>query len=79
MIDAAFYSYSAPEPAGFPEYPIRPEKAFYHPDLHEFVLPYKDVRASESPESMLLEFLQSSYEAAATLGKWDREALEMRR
>ena len=76
MIDAAFYSYAVPEPAGFPEFPIRPEKAFYHPDLHEFVLPYADVRASESPKAMLLEFLQSSYEAAATLGKWNREALE---
>jgi hypothetical protein len=78
MIDAAFYSYSAPEPAGFSEFPIRPEKALYHPDLHEFVLPYADVRVSASPKAMLLEFLQSSYDAAASLGKWDREALERR-
>jgi hypothetical protein len=78
MIDAAFYAYAVPEPAGFPEFPIRPGKAFYHPDLHEFVLPYEDVRTSESPKAMLLEFLQSSYEAAATLGKWDREALEQK-
>jgi hypothetical protein len=76
VIDAAFYSYAAPEPAGYHQSPIRPEKAFYHPVLHEFVLPYEDMRASASPKEMLLDFLQSSYEAAAILGKWDREALE---
>ncbi len=73
---AAFYSYTIPEPPGFRDHPVRPEKAFYHPQLHEFVLMYDDVRTSESPKEDLLEFLQTTYEAGATLGKWDREALE---
>jgi hypothetical protein len=76
--DAAFYSYIAPEPAGLSTSHIAPEHAFYHPDLHEFVLMYDAVRTSGSPRDELLEFLQSTYEAAATLGKWDREALEAR-
>ena len=73
---AAFYSYMAPEPAGFGDQPIHPKKAFYHPQLHEFLLMYDDVRNSDTPGEDLLAFLQSTYEAGATLGKWDREALE---
>ena len=73
---AAFYSYTIPEPPGFGDHPVRPEKAFYHPKLHEFVLMYDDVRKSASPKEDLLEFLQTTYEAGATLGNWDREALE---
>jgi hypothetical protein len=73
---AAFYCYIVPEPAGFAQSPVRPEKAFYHPQLHEFLLMYDDVRAAESPRETLLEFLQSTYEAAATLANWDRAALE---
>jgi Family of unknown function (DUF5996) len=76
VIDAAFYSYTAPEPPGFRESHVRPEKAFYNEQIHEFVLPYEDVRTSESPNTTLLEFLQSTYETGASLGKWDREALE---
>ena len=75
--DAAFYTYVAPEPAGFSTSHIAPEHAFYHPDLHEFVLMYDTVRTSGCPREQLLEFLQSTYEAAATLGRWDREALEV--
>jgi len=72
----AFYSYTVPEPVGFPQSPVRPASAFYHPALHEFILMYDDVRGSGSPREQLLEFLQSTYEAGATLAKWDREVLE---
>lgn len=72
----AFYAYAYPEPAGFAQSPVAPDAAFYSPDLREFVLPYDAVRQSESPDDTLLEFLQATYEAAATLAKWDRAALE---
>jgi len=73
---AAFYAYAAPEPHGFAAYKVQPEAAFYHPELHEFLLMYDDVRCAQSPRDTLLEFLQSTYEAAAILGKWDRNSLE---
>ncbi len=73
---AAFYSYAAPEPQGFKDKPVRPDSAFYDRQLGEFLLMYDDVRKTESPTGALLEFCQSTYEAAATLGKWDRGALE---
>jgi hypothetical protein len=73
---AAFYSYAYPELEGFSATPIKPEAAFYSTDLREFLLPYEAVRQSESPDRTLLDFLQSTYEAAANLAKWDREALE---
>ena len=72
----AFYSYSAPEPAGFREWPVRPAEARYDPQLGEFILMYDDVRTSASPSATLLDFCQSTYEAGATLAKWDRGALE---
>ena len=72
----AFYSYAYPEPPGFADAPAGPAGAFYSPDLHEFILPYARVRESSSPDETLLEFLQSTYEAAATLAGWDRAALE---
>jgi hypothetical protein len=72
----AFYSYAAPEPAGFKEAPVRPAKAFYSLQLNEFLLSYDDVRAAADPRAALLDFCQSSYEAAANLGKWDRGSLE---
>ena len=74
--DAAFYAYAAPEPAGYARSPVRPAAAYYHPDLKEFLLPYEKVRQSASPRQALLEFLQSTYEPAAELAKWDRQALE---
>jgi hypothetical protein len=73
---AAFYSYSAPQPPGFAERPVKPAKAFYHSQLGEFLLMYDDVRASASPARTLLDFCQSTYDAAADLGHWDRAALE---
>jgi len=72
----AFYSYAAPEPDGFAERKVNPAAAFYHPVMKEFLLKYDDVRVSKSPKDALLSFLQSTYDAAADLGKWDRKALE---
>jgi len=72
---AAFYTYAAPEAAGFKTAQVRPEKAFYSP-LGEFLLMYDDVRQSTEPEKLLMEFLQSTYEAGANLGNWPRAELE---
>ncbi len=72
----AFYSYAFPQPDGFAEAPVRPAAAFYDRGLGQFILPYDDVRQAESPDEDLLAFLQSTYEAAANLGHWDRAALE---
>jgi hypothetical protein len=73
---AAFYSYAYPAPAGFAEAGVGPEGAFYSKDYGEFILPYDRVARAASPDETLLEFLQSTYEAAATLGAWDRAALD---
>jgi hypothetical protein len=73
-----FYSYAYPEPSGFAEAAVAPPTAFYSTDLREFILPYDVVRQSPSPDQTLLEFLQTTYEAAANLGDWDRGALERR-
>jgi hypothetical protein len=73
-----FYSYAYPEPKGFAEYQLQPPEAFYHTTMREFVLPYNVVRTAKSPDDVLLSFLQSTYEAAATNAKWDRHALERR-
>jgi Family of unknown function (DUF5996) len=74
--DAAFYCYAAPEPAGLAEEPIEPAAARYNRTLGEFILKYDDVRVLPSPDDTLLNFLQSSYSAAAKLANWDRNALE---
>jgi len=74
----AFYCYAAPEPAGLAMERVRPERAFYSHDLKEFILKYDDVREGDSPDSAVLQFLESSYEAAANLAGWDRAALERR-
>jgi hypothetical protein len=74
--DAAFYAYAAPEPSGFKEYRVRPAKAFYSTEKNEFFLMYDDVRFSDTPRQQLLEFCQSTYEAGAILGNWDRSNLE---
>jgi len=73
---AAFYSYAYPAPQGFASAAVRPEQAFFSRELGEFILPYDAVRTSPDPEGELMEFLQSTYEAAAKLGHWDRAALE---
>jgi hypothetical protein len=72
----AFYSYAYPQPDGFADAAAGPEGAFYNRDFGEFILPYDRVRESASPDDTVLEFLQSTYEAAANLAKWDRAALE---
>jgi Family of unknown function (DUF5996) len=72
----AYYSYAYPEPKGFPEASIKPVSAFYSTDLREFILPYDDIRKAKSPDDTLLDFLQTTYEAAATLANWDRASLE---
>jgi hypothetical protein len=74
--DAAFYAYAAPEPPGFSKSPVRPAPAFYSAELSEFLLKYDDLRRADSPRDALLDFLQSTYEAAANLANWDRSALE---
>jgi len=76
IAEPAFYSYAYPEPAGYADHPVRPEGAYYHRDMREFVLPYELVRRASAPDHMLLEFFQSTYEAAAEHGHWDRAALE---
>jgi hypothetical protein len=72
----AFYAYAYPQPPGFADAPLRPAAAYYSQELGEFILPYDDVRQARAPDDDLLDFLQSTYEAAADLGRWDRAALE---
>jgi uncharacterized protein DUF5996 len=74
--EAAFYSYSYPEPPGYAEVRVQPEAAYYHKDLREFVLPYEAVRTARRPDDTLLQFFQTTYEAGADLAAWDRRALE---
>jgi hypothetical protein len=73
---AAFYSYAYPEPAGFSGASVRPDATFYSADFREFILPYDVVRQAEDPDRTLLDFLQTTYEAAANLANWDRVSLE---
>jgi Family of unknown function (DUF5996) len=72
----AFYSYAYPEPAGYRTTAVKPDAAFFSEALGEFILPYDAVRMADDPDKVLLEFLQSTYEAAANAAKWDRDALE---
>jgi len=74
--EAAFYSYAVPEPPGFAEATIRPSDAYYHPVLHEFILPYDAVRMAPFPEADLRAFLDSTYDVGSRLARWDREGLE---
>jgi Family of unknown function (DUF5996) len=74
--EGAFYSYAYPEPPGFRDRPVAPAQARYDGDLKEFVVPYQVVRSATDPDGTLLEFAQSTYEAAADPGGWDRAALE---
>ena len=76
--EGMFYAYAYPEPSGFAEWNVQPAGAYYDTDVREFLLPYTAVRTAGDPDGMLLSFLQSTYEAAATLADWDRQALETR-
>ncbi len=71
-----YYSYAYPEPAGFADAPVQPNDASYLTQLHEFILPYDAVRTAADPDAALLEFSESTYDAASSLGNWDRAALE---
>jgi hypothetical protein len=75
----AFYSYAYPTPEGFRSAPVQPVASFFSQELGEFLLPYEAVRTAASPDRALLDFLRSTYEAAADAGKWDRAALECAR
>ncbi|MET0856196.1 MAG: DUF5996 family protein [Telluria sp.] len=74
--EPVFYSYAYPEPPGFKTAHVAPAQAAYHSTFGEFILPYDVVRQADSPDEVLLEFLQSTYDAAADLGRWNRAALE---
>lgn len=76
-IEPFFYSYAYPEPPGYAESPIAPAKAFFDSKMGEFVLPYEDMRRSADPDAALLQFLQSTFDAAANCARWDRSALEV--
>ncbi len=73
---AAFYAYAYPAPGGYRSAPVRPEAAFWHEGLSEFVLPYDAVQSDADPDAALMAFLVATYEAAAELGSWDRDLLE---
>ena len=75
VLEPAFYAYAVPEPAGLKTAHVEPDAAFYHSTLNEFVLPYEAVRAERSPDGAISAFVASTYDAAATLGSWDRAAL----
>lgn len=74
--EPAFYAYATPEPEGFKEAKVKPDAAFYSKDFSEFLLKYEDVRTSENPDQMILDFLQTTYEAGANLAEWNRANLE---
>ncbi len=73
---AAFYCYAAPPPEGLAKEKVRPAAAAWDTTLGQFILKYDDVRTAESPEAVLMDFLDSTYDAAARLANWDRAALE---
>ena len=75
-MEAAFYAYAAPEPEGFKTAPVKPEAAFYSPEMNEYFLMYEDVRSSVDPKRALTNFINSTYEAGANLAKWKREEIE---
>ena len=76
VTEPVFYAYAYPEPTGCPTAKIRPDAGYYHDVMHEWILPYEAVRTASNPDALALDFCQSTYEAAATLGSWDRTSLE---
>ena len=74
--EPVFYAYAYPAPEGFQDYRVEPKEAFYSLQMQEFILPYEAVRQADDPDALLLAFLQSTYEAAANLGHWERTTLE---
>lgn len=75
-IEPLFYAYAYPAPEGFKDYPVQPQTAFYSSEMQEFILPYDAVQQADDPDAAVLAFMQSTYEAAANLGHWDRAMLE---
>lgn len=76
--EPALYAYVAPTPDGFADARVKPDSAYYHQELGEFILPYDAVRNAQSPEQMIRDFVTSTYDAGAALARWDRAALERR-
>lgn len=76
VLEPAFYAYAAPEPAGLKEARVEPAAAYYHQELGEFILPYEAVRTAPDPDRVLMSFIETTYDRAATLAGWDRAALE---
>ncbi len=76
VLEPAFYAYAVPEPAGLKDARVKPADAYYHRELGEFILPYDAVRKARSAEEAIAAFVDSTYDAAATLAHWDRAALE---
>ena len=76
VLEPVFYGYAAPVPPDLKYAKVRPAAAFYHDELDEFILPYESVRKAESPEAAIMDFIDSTYEQAAAIAKWDRPALE---
>ena len=79
VLEPAFYAYAVPAPAGLEDARIAPPAAFFHRELGEFILPYEAVRTSANPGDAIVQFVDSTYDRAATLAKWDRAALERAR
>jgi hypothetical protein len=78
LLEPAFYAYAVPEPEGFKRARVQPERAYFHAELGEFILPYEAVRTSPSPAAAVAAFIDSTYAAGATLANWDRASLERR-
>jgi len=76
--EGSFFAYAYPTPEGFADRPVEPAAAYFDGALGEFLLPYRAVRLADDPDAMLLAFFQSTYDAAAELARWDRDALEVR-
>jgi hypothetical protein len=76
LLEPAFYAYAVPEPHGLKTAAVQPDGAYYHTEMSEFILPYAVARRAASPESAIAAFVTSTYDRAATLGGWDRAALE---
>lgn len=76
VLEPAFYAYAVPEPAGLKDAAVQPSAAYYHREMGEFILPYEAVRTAPDPAAEIQAFIDSTYDRAATLGSWDRVALE---
>jgi len=76
VLEASFYAYAVPEPDGLKDARVQPDAAYYHREMGEFILPYEAVRTGADPAAAIRQFVDTTYAHAATLGKWDRAALE---